>query len=182
MALGINGRIWLDEPFLIKMAYSKRWNGRQHRRLHKAAPWLYWCFTIGYCAKTVSYIQRMTTFWQCCYYFFPRFLISLSETWGQTDNVSGKLLLFVITHGWFIRLLFYRGVRESVCSDVIWRHTGVHNVWLARVIRTKLESQLGQVVVLSKPYYIYFLSYTDVPDFEAYHKYSQVYLIISRQW
>mgnify|MGYP001428372703 CR=1 FL=1 len=47
---------------------------------------------------------------------------------------------------------------------------------------TNLKSQLGQVVVLSKPYYIHFLSYTDVPDFEAYHKYSQVYLIISRQW
>ena len=46
---------------------------------------------------------------------------------------------------------------------------------------TKLESQLGQVVILSKPYYIHFISNTDVPDFEAYHKYSQVYSIISRQ-
>ena len=47
-------------------------------------------------------------------------------------------------------------LRESIYGDVIWRHTGVHNVWLARVIRTKLESHLGQVVVLSKLYYIYF--------------------------
>ena len=46
---------------------------------------------------------------------------------------------------------------------------------------TKLESQLGQVVILSKPYYIHFISNTDVPDFEAYHKYSQVYSTISRQ-
>ena len=122
--------------------------------------------------ENYAFAPHLTMFWQYYYIFIFTFLISLSETWGQIEKLSRKLLLFVITHWWLIRFLFYRGVREPVCSDVTMTSHRRSQVWLARVIRTKLESQLGQVVVLSKPYYIYFLFYTDVPDFEAYHKYS----------
>ena len=182
MALGINGRIltrWTvsdQNGVFEKMERPSTSSFAQGRSM--VVLMLHYRVLCENCVLHPTYDYVLTVL----LLFFSTFLISLSETWGRTDSASGKLLLFVITHWWLIRLLFYRGVRESVHGDVIWRHTGVHNVWLARVIRTKLESQLGQVVVLSKLYYIYFLSYTDVPDFEAYHKYSQVYLIISRQW
>ena len=124
------------------------------------------CENYVFCA-TFDYVLTVLL-----YFYFQVFLISLSETWGQFEKLSRKLLLFVTIHWWLIRFLFYRGVREPVCSDVTMTSHRRSQIWLARVISTKLESQLGQVVVLSKPYYIYFLFYTDVPDFEAHHKYS----------